>query len=196
VKARLLVPLALVAFVVLAVAGCGGGSSDEDEIVAAIEKVATTDVLSNCTELQTVRFLEQNTRKKGAAAVEACETEMKEKVEQAKRATVTEVEVDGESATAVVKFEGGPLDAQSIDVSLVEAGHWKVDHIDGFAAYEGKALAKAFAKDFGEGLETVPPKVASCITAKVETASREEADELFLSGSTDAVIELVKNCAS
>jgi hypothetical protein len=196
VKPRLLVSLASAVLAPLVLAACGGGSSDEGEIVATIEKVATTDVLSNCTELQTVRFLEQDTRKKGEAAVEVCEAEMKEKVEQARRATVSEVEVEGEKATAVVAFDGGSLDAQSLDISLVKEGHWKIDHIDGFAVYEGKALAKAFAKELAEGKENVSPKVLSCFTAKVEAVSRAEAGELFLGGSTEPIIALVEECAS
>jgi hypothetical protein len=197
VKLRLLVPLALLLLAVSVLAGCGGGgSSDEGEIVAAIEKAATTNAAGNCTKLETKRFVEQNTAEKGAAAIKTCEKEAKEGAEQAEGAKVSKVAIDGEKATAVVEFEGGPLSSQSLNVGLVDEGGWKLDHIDGFASYDGKALAAAFEKSFEEEPAELKPSVAKCISKEIEGASESEAEELFLGGSTEALIGLIEECAA
>ena len=73
---RILVPLALLVLAALTIVACGGGgSSDEDKITETIEKAATTSDPSNCTELETLRFVEQNSEEKGKAAVKSCEEE-------------------------------------------------------------------------------------------------------------------------
>ena len=64
---RILVPLALLsAAALLTLTACGGGGpSDEDKIAETIEKAATTSDPSTCTELETQRFVEQNSTEKG-----------------------------------------------------------------------------------------------------------------------------------
>ena len=64
-----------------------------------IEKAATTKDPSSCTELQTLRFTEQNTAKSGKPAIKSCEESAKEE-EQAKEAKVSNVAVNGDKATA------------------------------------------------------------------------------------------------
>jgi hypothetical protein len=197
VNKRILVPLALLALAALTLTACGGGGGDEGKITETIETAATTADPSNCTELETQRFVEQNSEQKGKAAVKACEEEAEAGEEEAEGASVSNVSVDGEKATAQVEFEGGPLDSQALEVALVqEDGDWKLDQIEGFADYDGKALGEAFEKQFEEEEPSeLSPKQAKCISGKVAAASQAEAEELFLSGSSDAIIELAKGCA-
>src|SRR6201989_485218 len=109
----------------VALAACGGGGSNaEAEVTEVIEQAATTKDPSNCTELQTLRFTEQNTGEKGKAAIKRCEESAKEE-EQAEEAKVSNVSVNGEKATAEVKFIGGSLGSQTLSVALVEEnGDW------------------------------------------------------------------------
>jgi hypothetical protein len=197
VNKRTLVPLALLVLAALTITACGGGgSSDEDQITETIEKWATTSDPSNCTEVETQRFVEQNSDKKGAAAVEACEKEAEAGKKQAEAANVSNVSVNGEKATAEVDLEGGALGGQSLEVGLVEEdGNWKLDQIEGFANYNGKALGEAFEKQFEESPEELSSEQASCISEKVANASKAEAEKLFLSGSPEAIIALAKSCA-
>ncbi len=197
---RILVPLALLLLTALTVAACGGGgSSDEDKITEAIEKAATTSDPSNCTELQTLSFDEQNSTVKGKGAIKACEEEAEEGEEQAEGAEVSNVSVDGGKATAEVKFEGGPLGSQTVTLALVEeGGNWKLDQVEGFAGYDGKALGEAFEKHFeeeSEDSEGLNAEQASCIAAGIAKASKAEAEELFFSGSPAAIEELARGCA-
>ncbi len=192
---RILVPLALLAVAALTLSACGG-SSDEDKIAEVIEKAATTSDPSNCTELQTQRFNEQNTQRKGKAATKACEEEAKAGEEEAKGAKVSNVSVNDGKATAEVEFEGGSLGSQALEVALVEEeGDWKLDQVEGFANYDGKALGEAFEKQFEENPEGLTKQQASCVAEKVAGASQAEAEELFFSGSSAPIIKLAEGCA-
>lgn len=194
---RILVPVALLALTVPALAACGGGGSDaEGEITEVIEKSATTNDPKNCTELETLRFVEQNSGEQGKAAVKACEAEAEsEEEEQAEKAHVSNVSVNGEKATAQVKFEGGSLGSQTLEVALVEdEGQWKLDHIEGFADYEGKALEEEFRTQL-EGESELSKEQADCIAEAIGGASKAEAEELFFSGSPEKVEKLAEGCA-
>jgi hypothetical protein len=178
VNKRILVPLALLVLAAFTLAACGGGgSSAEDEITEVIETAA-------------------NSGETGKAAVKACEAEAKEEEEQAEAASVSNVSVNGEKATAEVEFEGGPLDSQTLEVALVEeGGSWKLDQIEGFAEYDGKALEEAFLKRFEEEPEGVSQAQYTCIAEGIGKASKAEAKELFLSGSPEKLEELARGCA-
>jgi hypothetical protein len=193
---RLLVPLALLALAVLAVTACGGGgSSAEDEVTEVIEQAATTKDPSSCTELQTLRFTEQNTGEKGKAAIKSCEESAKEE-EQAEEAKVSNVSVNGEKATAEAEFIGGSLGSQTLAIALVEeGGDWKLDQIEGFANYNGKALEETFLKRFEESPEGLTKKQYTCIAEGIGKASTAEAEAMFLSGASTEIEELAKGCA-
>jgi hypothetical protein len=197
VNKRILVPLALLVLAALTLTACGGGSSsDEDKIAETIERAATTTDPSNCTDLETQRFDEQNNQQKGKAAIKGCEEEAEAGKEKAEAATVSNISINGEKATAEVEFEGGSLGSQKLEVALVEeGGNWKLDQVEGFADYNGKALGEAFEKEFEENPEGLSKEQATCIAGKVAESSQAEAEELFFSGSSEAIIKLAEGCA-
>lgn len=195
-KKRLLVPSALLVLAALTVTACGGGESDADKITKVIETAETTADPRNCTELQTQRFNEQVTQQPGKAGTKACEAEAKEGQAQAEGAKVSNVSVNDEKATAEVEFKGGPLDSQTLEVALAEGdGDWKLDYVEGFAHYDGKALGAAFEKRFQEEPEGLNRKQAKCIARKVAESSEAKAEELFFSGSSNPIIKLAESCA-
>lgn len=193
---RLLVPLALLGLASVALVACGGGGSNaEAEITEVIEAAATSNDPANCTELQTLRFTEQNTSVSGKAAIKTCEESAKEE-EQAEEAKVSNVSVNGEKATAEVEFIGGSLGSQTLAVALVEeGGDWKLDQIEGFAHYDGKALEESFLKRFEEDSEGLTKKQYTCIVEGIGKASSAEAEAMFLSGASTKIEELAKDCA-
>jgi copper chaperone CopZ len=195
VNKRLLVPLALLIATALTLTACGG-SSDSDKVTEVIEEAATTSEPSNCTELETQRFVEQNSQEKGQAAVETCEKEAEEDEGKAKSVTVSNVAVEGEKATAEVEFEGGSLNSQALELALVEeGGSWKLDYIEGFAKYDGAALGEAFRQEFEKNPEEVSQAQANCIAREISKASQKEAEALFFAGSPKAIVELARGCA-
>jgi hypothetical protein len=195
VTQRILLPLALVAVAALGLSACGGsGGGEEDKVVEAIETAATTSDPGDCTKLQTQRFVEQNSDQKGTEALESCEEEAKEGKGVAKAAHVSNVSVNGSKATAEVELEGGSLGGQTLELALVEeGGKWKLDHIEGFAKYDGAALAKAFEKQLEE--EELSKAQVSCIVEAFAKASKAKAEELVLSGSPEPIVGLAMGCA-
>jgi hypothetical protein len=193
---RILVPLALLVLAALTQSACGGGSSDEDKISKAIETAMTTSDPSNCTELETQRYVEQNTTEKGKAALKTCEAEAEAGGEKAEAVSVSNVSVDGSKATAEAEFEGGPVGSQSVELALVEKdGDWKLDQIEGFANYDGKALGEAFQRNFEEEPGELDPEQAKCISGKIAALSQEEAEKDFFGGSAEPIIEVAQSCA-
>jgi hypothetical protein len=192
VARRALVPFALLIVASLVLSACGG-SGDSGKITEVIETAATSGDPSSCTELETLRFVEQNSQEEGKGAVKTCEEEAEP---LAKSVSVSNVSTEDEKATAEVEFEGGALNSQVLELGLVEEdGDWKLDHIEGFAKYDGKALGAAFQQEFEENPEGVTAAQGTCIAAEIGKASQAEAEELFFSGSPEAIIELAKGCA-
>ncbi len=192
---RALVPLALLVAASLALGACGG-SGGSGEITEVIETTMTSGAPSNCTELETQRFVEQNSQEKGDAAMKICEEEARKGESRAKSVNVSNVSVSDGKATAEVEFEGGPLNSQVLELALVEEkGDWKLDHIEGFAKYDGKAMAKVFEQRLEAEPEGLSAARAQCFTGKLATASKAEADELFFSGSPKKIRKLAEGCA-
>ncbi len=188
-----LAPCLLVAFA-LALAACGGGSSENGAIEDVIESSATTADPANCTKLQTQKFDEQNAQTEGAEAVEACEAEAQKGEGVAESVDISKVSVDGESATAEVAFSGGGFDGQTVEVSLTrEGGAWKLDEVLGFAEYDAERFAEAF-EAAAEGEPELSPDIASCIAEAFAQASQQEAEELAFSGGEGPIEDLVRSC--
>jgi hypothetical protein len=193
-KHHLLLPLALLALVFGLVA-CGGGDSDEDKIVEVIETSATSADPADCKKLSTQAFLEQTELEQGAAAVESCEESAKDTSDDPDSVEVSEVEVDGSSATANAAFTGGSFDGQTLTVALVEEdGDWKLDEITGFAEFDQEQLASAFEEAF-ESEEDVDPQFATCFAETIRELPKAKAEEIMISGSEEPIVEILEGCS-
>jgi len=178
----------------LGLAACGGSSeSDEDKIIDVIETSATSADPSNCTELQTVNFNEQNEQVSGEAANKECEKESADE-ETADSVDVSEVEVDGDKATTVVAITGGDLDGQTAEIEVVKDGDdWKLNELTGFAKFDAAKIVAGLAETFEEG-ESLEPELASCIIEALEESSDAEVEEVVLNATGQAFTELVEYC--
>jgi hypothetical protein len=194
-KRLLLLPLALL--LVLGLAACGGGDSgggEEDEITAVIEKSVTSDDPSKCTELMTQNFVEQTADTEGEEAVKQCEEEAKNGENDPDSVAVSAIEVDGGNATADAAFVGGNFDGQTLTVALVkDSGTWKLDEIEGFAKLDRGALTAVLEEQL-EATGQLTGEQTSCIVEGIEEASDKAFEELLLSGSSDALLEIAKAC--
>lgn len=194
-RSLLLVPCLLLFAAALLSACGGGGDSDESKIEAAIETSATSADPSNCTELQTQKFDEQNAAVAGAAAIEACEKESEEDEDQAESVAVSNVSVDGDEASAEAALTGGALDSQAVEIDLVKDGdNWKLDEIVGFTKFDAKALGEAFEARFKGEEEEIPAQISSCLVETFSSVSQDEAEELIFGGSQKPLEELVVSC--
>ena len=193
-KLHPLLPLALLALV-FGLAACGGGDSDEDKIVEVIETSATSADPADCKELATQAFLEQTEASEGKAAVESCEASTEDTSDDPDSVEVTEVEVDGSSASANASFSGGSFDGQTLTVGLLEEdGDWKLDEVTGFAEFDQEKLASSF-EDALESEDDVPPQLATCVVETIRELPKGEAEQLVIGGSSDPVIEIIEGCS-
>jgi ABC-type glycerol-3-phosphate transport system substrate-binding protein len=192
-KYRLLLLPILALVAAFAFAACGSSESDEDKVIDVIEASATTSDPSNCTELQTVAFNEQSTQESGDAATKQCEEEAKDE-ETAESVEVSEVEVDGDTATATAAITGGDLDAQTVELEVVKDGDdWKLNELTGFVDFDAAKVIATLAEGFEEE-EAIEPELASCIVETLEESSDSEVEELILNTSGEAFVEIVEAC--
>jgi hypothetical protein len=198
-KTLFMLPLVLIASA-LALTACGGGSSssgggdDEAAIEKAVEESATSTDPSKCTEFQTEAFNKQDQGVPAKEATKICEESTKEGETPAESVDVSEIKVNGETATADAEIEGSALNGQSIEIELAkEAGDWKLNQFLGFAKYDAKGLAAAFEEELGKQ-EEITPGLAKCLAEGIAKMAQPEAEALAFEGSTEGVEALVKNC--
>jgi ABC-type glycerol-3-phosphate transport system substrate-binding protein len=190
----LLLPAVLLALV-FGLAACGGSDeSDEDAVIETIEIAATSTEPTVCSETQTLAFMEQTTGSSGKDAEKQCEKEAEEGENQPDSVEVSKVEVDGGSATANAKFEGGDLDAQTLELGLVEEdGDWKLDELTGFADFD----SEGFVNTVSEQIENEPgidPGTASCFVEGIEELSDAELESVVIDNNTDVFGEIAEGC--
>jgi len=179
-----------------AVAACGGGngnSADEDQITAAITRAATSGDPAVCTELQTQRFTEQTSGgAKGQAAVKSCEKDAADTA--ADKVDVTDINVDGDSATAKVAATGSIFDGQILDVALVKEGdQWKLDEFKGFEDFNKDAMITAFRQQLSQEPGSTPQAV-DCIVSQFQAASDATIEANFIGSDPQAQKQLFAPC--
>jgi hypothetical protein len=191
----LLLPAALLALA-LGLAACGGGESDEDKVVDVIETSVTSTDPADCKELATQAFLEQTEFAEGAEAVESCEESAEDTKDDPDSVEVTEVEVDGSSASADVAFTGGSFDGQTLAVALVEEdGDWKLDEVTRFVELDQEKLANSLEEAFESGEEALDPELVACFGGTIRELSKEQVEEVVIGGSSEPIVEIVEGCS-
>jgi hypothetical protein len=169
-------------------AACGGGDSgdgdsgsqDEDEISAAIERAATSGDPAACTDSQTANFNAQVNSGDQGDPTANCEQDAADTA--ADSVEVTNIQVDGDSATADLAANGSILDGQTLDVGLVKEGdQWKLDSISGFTEFDREAFTNAFISGLQEQGGELPAEALSCLQQQVQNASDEQLQQLILS---------------
>jgi hypothetical protein len=199
-KPLLFLPFLLIA-AALALSACGGGGSsssggdEEAAIEEAVEKAATTNDPSKCTELQTQAFNEQEKATSGKEATEICEEEAEQQESPAETVDVSNIKVDGETATAQAEVHGSALNGQTVELELVnEDGNWKLNEFVEFAKFDAKTLGESFEKEFTAAEGEVSPGLAKCISEGIGKLSQEEAEAVAFEGDLEIVESMVGNC--
>lgn len=193
-RTRLLSVLLIVPALSLAMVACSDdeSSADEDDITTVIEQGATTNDPANCTELQTQAFTEQTEFASGEEAVASCKENTGDDV-AAESVEVSDIDVDGDTATAEAAFEGGSLGGQTIAISLVKEGdQWKLDSLDEFTTFDKDAFVEGLLAGAGE--DDPPQGVLDCIEQAATGVSDEELQDIYLSGEPDQLFGLFAPC--
>jgi len=193
-RQRSLVFTCLLIVSALALAACGSSDNDESQIEEAIETSATSTDPADCKKFATQQFTEQTTNSEGSEAVKTCEEEASND-EGADTATVSNVEVDGLTASADVALSGGGFDGQEVEVALVEQGdQWKLDEVAGFVKFDEAKVIETLEKGFAKPSSEVSKSLASCIVESFEEAPQAELEEALISGSSEGFEEIAGGC--
>jgi hypothetical protein len=193
-KSLVLISLLLL-LAALALAACGGGGSssdseDEAAIEKTIEKSATTNDPTKCTKLQTAAFNEQETGAKGKEATELCEQQASEQPEPVEKVAVSNIKVEGESATAEADLTGSALNDQVVELELAEeGGEWKLNQFLALTKFDAKELSEGFEKGLLKQGE-LPASQVKCFAEGIAEFSKEEAEALAFEGDVEPLEKL------
>jgi hypothetical protein len=112
----------------------------------------------------------------------------------AKSVKVSDIKVNGESATADVAVTGSALNEQSVEVELAnEGGDWKLNKFLGFSHFDAHALGDAIEAEL-EKEEGVSASLAKCVAGGVSKLSQEEAESVAFEKNLETIEEIVSGC--
>lgn len=187
---------------VLAACGGGDGSGDRDaeaEIRKVIMDLATSDDPAECRELVTPRLLEQMQKTSYEVALETCEAlTVHPLLEDPEKVTISRIDVEGDSAVAVITSVGSILDGQTVRYGFVERdGRWKQDEFIGFVDLDEEKLATEWGR-LQMLLATTPQETeaAICVMNRLLKMDGADLEEMYLGEDPDPIIELAQACAS
>lgn len=179
---------------------CGGSddsstsvsSADQAGITRAIQALATGSDPSACTQYATQKFVDQtNGPGSGQAALQACEKDFRTgQGAIADSIAVSDVQVDGSTATATAKATGSIFDGQTIKVTFVKEGDaWKADVFNGFEGFDKTALVNAFTGQIQN--EGGSPAAVNCVNENLQKQSDETLEKSFTDSSDNTVEQQV-----
>jgi hypothetical protein len=179
-------------------AACGGddNSEDEDQITETIELAATSGDPKVCTEAQTVNLIQQTSDEPGDSpeqAVRQCEQDAANT--PAEEVDVTDIEIDGDSATAKAEVTGSFFDGQTLDLGLVKDGdQWKLDEFRGLADFDRDAMISGIQETL-RSEEGASPEAVDCVTAQLEAQSDEDLEAVFVGNDPEGEDRIFEPCS-
>jgi hypothetical protein len=196
-RLRLLTLLIACLALPVTLAACGGsddnGSSDEDDITSAIETSATSTNPDDCEKYETQAFLEQSELESGQDAVQSCKDNAADETGNPDSVDVSDISVDGDSATASAAFTGGSLDGTTASLSLVKDGdQWKLDKITDLPVFNPDAVRTAFAAQL-ESSADLDDTQKACVSDQFATATDDQLKSLIL-GDQSILQDLFGTC--
>ncbi len=161
-----------------------------------ITRAATSGDPAACTDAQTAKFTLQTSGEPNASAAQAVQSCEKDAADTAAdKIDVTDVEVDGDSATAKAHATGSTFDGQTLDVALVkEGGQWKLDDFKGFDDFNKDAMVASFKKQL-EAEPNANPQAVNCVVQQFQAASDQQIEGFFTGNSGQAEQQLFGPCS-
>jgi hypothetical protein len=198
-RSKLLAVLMLCFALPVGIAACGGGGGggggEEDAIATAIEDSATSTDPADCARYQTDNFLEQlEFPDAGQTALESCEQDAPDPAGNPDSVAVSDISVDGDTATAAAAFSGGGFDGTTFDLALVKEGdQWKLDAVTDIPVFNVEAFNQSLTEQLASD-PSIPPETAACVTDAFATAGEEEIKRIILEGDDEAFFAIFTPC--
>lgn len=188
--------MALAAFGLAACGDDNGSSADEAQITKAIEAAATSGDPGACTQYETQRFVEQTSGgATGQAAVKGCERDAADSA--ADKVEVSDIQVDGDKATATAAATGSIFDGQTLDLALVKEGNqWKLDEFKGFADFNRDSFLPAFRHEIATSEGGTPAAAVDCVMKQADGLSDEQLERVFTGSDHQVEEQLFGPCAN
>jgi hypothetical protein len=184
----------------LTCASCGSGGAESGDEEAIRKMVAAAMVATGpeaCLEFNTLHMLEKTTRREGEAAIEDCEEEALEPpVNEPRKMEVSRIEVEGGSATALLRFEGSLFDGQNVRFEFAEReGRWKLHDILAFVDFDRENMVMEMGRELMREVKSPREAAAgSCILELLERMDEETVEGVVLGSTFESVAELVDGC--
>src|SRR5690242_128750 len=185
---------------------CGGSHSrggddaksapgDKAAVTAVIKEASTSTDPAVCTRLETQRFVEQDTLVTGKAAIQRCRDEAPNAADNPHTTNVSSVKVEGDRASAQAAFEGGNLDGQKIDLTLVkQQGRWKLDHIDEFSKFDRKRFLTALSTSLARPPSSQAPDTVKCIVGRIGGLTDSDIQGMYVNGDAGKLASVSGPC--
>ena len=195
---RAIAILAAALLATFALAACGGdddnggSGADEDQITSAIDRAATSGDPAACTDVQTPRFVQQtNGGGSPAQSLKSCQEDAQDSV--ADSVDVSDIEVDGNTATAKAAVKGSFFNGQTLDIALVKQGdQWKLDRFTGFVDFDKDAMIEGIKGELEK--EKAPAAAIECVEQQFEQAPDQQVEDAFTSNDPEAEQALFGPC--
>jgi hypothetical protein len=164
---------------------------DRERIEATIEAVSTSTDPAVCRADETQRFLEQSTGQRAPFADDYCESAAGRG--RADSVEISDVSVDGDSASALVANSGGSFDGSSLRLALkAEGRQWRVDRLTGFASFDRAGFRRAYRRSFLEFGS--PAAAAACAVERESRLSDAELERMLLAGRQMRFARITAEC--
>ena len=165
-----------------ALASCGG-SGDREELESMIRAATVDTGPDSCLKYETLHFLETMYDREGEAAVRACEESALDPLDEGPRSVdASQIDIAGDTAAAVIGFEGSLFDGQNVRYALVKReGKWKFDEMVGFVDLDAPHLVLEIGR--AGLLRAESPREAenvACWIGRMEAMSDKALEELLL----------------
>ncbi len=142
-----------------------------------------------CLKFSTLRFLEKMSDLEDEAAIHHCEESTLDPfLEPPTKIDVSRIEVEGDSATALIAYKGSFYDGQKVRYAFVERdGRWKFNDLLGFVDLDAARLVLQAGRYGMLGAETPgEAKNIACWIGRMERMSDEELEDLLLGDGAES----------
>jgi hypothetical protein len=187
----------------LTLGACGGGDNgsgaSEDEINGVLNTFFTSADPSQC-DLITQKALQQIAPSVARAddPAAACREEVKASAGQEAKSIKADLDVDGSSAKANVKPDGGIFAGLSVDVALVNDDGWKIDALGPYHLVDRDAYLSALESGAGQGQlgnGAITPADARCMADQIKkNVSADELQRDIDQNDKDFFYDAIKIC--